>query len=238
MERIKTEHRFGRPLGDHGVDPLGAIGRDVGQLGRPCGPQLVEEPPERLGVPSGSGPDQPAAVLVDHAGQVPVTLAVRDLIDTDPSDSTEKVTLTAVLGHDPPDQPRDEPPRRPHQLTHHRSRGAGSQPGAGVLEIAGEPGTRPGPRHCRDGDTMLTAGHPRSPGLQEHPGCAQVQRPPPTDPAALVIAPASAPTPTATTRSSTRWTHLDDQHLLVAIGFETEPLDRHPLDTEHLPPYP
>jgi len=57
----------------------------MGQRRGPLGAQLVEERPHRVGVTALSRPHQPAGVVIDHHRQVPVPLAVGDLIDPDPA---------------------------------------------------------------------------------------------------------------------------------------------------------
>ena len=44
-------------------------------------PEQIQELLDRLAVAAGSGPHQPAGVVVDHDGQVPMALSDRDLID-------------------------------------------------------------------------------------------------------------------------------------------------------------
>jgi len=77
----------------------------VGQLGGPVGPEKVEELPQRVLVAAGRGPHQPAGVMVDEAGQVPLTLAVGDLIDPDPPQPAQQVPFPGLLSHHPGDDP-------------------------------------------------------------------------------------------------------------------------------------
>src|SRR5690242_21816785 len=76
MERVQAQHRLRGPLGDDVVDPPGAVGGDVGQLGGAVGAEVVEEPPEGLLRAVLPGPDQSAGVVIDHAQQVALALAL------------------------------------------------------------------------------------------------------------------------------------------------------------------
>jgi hypothetical protein len=97
VERISTQHRGRAAFGDHGGDPLGGIGRKIGDLGGAFGSEGVEEPAQGGLVAARGGPQQPAGVVVDDDGQVHddgqvlVVAFVGDLVDTDPSQVSEAV---------------------------------------------------------------------------------------------------------------------------------------------------
>src|SRR5439155_4804549 len=58
MEGVRASQRVGATLGDHGGDPLGCIGADMGDLCRSLGPKSVEEPAQSGFVTAGCRPDQ------------------------------------------------------------------------------------------------------------------------------------------------------------------------------------
>ena len=83
VERVQTQHGLWRTLRHRRMNPLRSIGRDVSQQLRPLGAQFVEELADHLGVAALPGPHQPSGVVIDHAGQVALPLAVGDLVDPD-----------------------------------------------------------------------------------------------------------------------------------------------------------
>ena len=91
VERVQAQHRGGGARGDHVVDPLRAVGGDVGELPGPFGAQVVEEPVQRRGVAVLARPYQPARVVIDHDQQVALALAVADLVDPDPAQPGQPV---------------------------------------------------------------------------------------------------------------------------------------------------
>ena len=240
MERIKAEHRLRRSLRHRRVDPLGAISGNMRQLGRPRRTQRIEERQQRLGVSARRRPHQPAGVMIDHTGQISVTLPVRDLIDPDPPQPGQQVLLTALISDNPLHDAGDGPPCHPHQLTHHALRRPRREPRAAVLERMREPGSGPCPRHRRYDHPTPPTFHPRRRRLQEHHHRAGIQRPPPTDPTPGVIPPAPPTAPRASRPRRTGRANRDHQHLLVGALLTLEPkaIDRRPFDTKDLPPYP
>jgi hypothetical protein len=72
MKRVGAAHRVRTPARDHGADPVRAVGTDVGDLGAALLAEGVEEPLQGGLLPAGCGPHQPAGVVVDHHGQVPL----------------------------------------------------------------------------------------------------------------------------------------------------------------------
>src|SRR5690606_21894356 len=84
VEGVGAAHRVRAPLGDHGADPVRAVGGDVGDQGGAFLTEGVEEPFQGGLLPAGRGPHQPAGVVVDHDGQVLLPALVGDLVDPDP----------------------------------------------------------------------------------------------------------------------------------------------------------
>jgi len=77
----------------------------VAQLCGSCLTEGVEEPVQRRGVAPGCGPHQPAGVVVDDHAQVAVSLAVRDLVDPDPSQTVQLVGAPGQIRDDPTQMP-------------------------------------------------------------------------------------------------------------------------------------
>jgi hypothetical protein len=73
----------------------------VGQLLGALLAQGVEERPHHRLVATLAGPHQPARVVVNHDREIPVTLAVGDLVDTDPPQPGQLVAAPGSLGHHP-----------------------------------------------------------------------------------------------------------------------------------------
>ena len=79
-------------LGHHVADPVRGVGRHMGDLGAArLDAQGVEERAHGGAVTTRRGPHQPAAVVVDHHGQVLVAALVGDLIDADPAQPGEPI---------------------------------------------------------------------------------------------------------------------------------------------------
>jgi hypothetical protein len=83
--RVEAVHRPWGTLGDHGCDPFGGVGRDVCELPGPLVAEVVEERGHGGLVPTLGGPHQAAGVVIDDQGQIPLALAVGDLVDADTS---------------------------------------------------------------------------------------------------------------------------------------------------------
>lgn len=101
VERVHAAHRLGCPLGHDIADPVRRVGAD--QPDR-CGPllaEVVEEPSHRGLVPPLPGPHQPPGVVVHHHGQVPMALAVGDLIDADAGQPVQRVDPRAASATTP-----------------------------------------------------------------------------------------------------------------------------------------
>ncbi len=118
------------------------------------------------------------AVVVGDHGQVAVAFAVGHLIHADLVEAVQ--TGVVDVGGDHPDHDRgDGLPGAAQQPGDGGLVGALGQVGHDILEVAGEPRARPGPRH-RFGPHSLAAptGQPADLGLQVQSGGAQVQVPP------------------------------------------------------------
>ena len=87
MERIGAPQRVGGPASDDTGDPVGHIGRNIGEQRRAFGAEFVEEHVQRGVVAAGSGPHEPAAVMIDDHDQIAVPALVGDLVDPDPAES-------------------------------------------------------------------------------------------------------------------------------------------------------
>ena len=98
-------------------DPVGHISRNMGYLGCSLFSKFVEEHVQCGLRPAGSGPDETAAVVVDNDDQVAVPPFVGDLIDPDPTQTSEAVDSGLDVIVDPCDDRPDRPPRHPQQLT-------------------------------------------------------------------------------------------------------------------------
>jgi hypothetical protein len=81
VERIDAADRLRSPLGDRPADPGGHVGGDQLQCFAAFFAQRVEELKHRAAVAAGRGPHEATAVMVDHDGQVALSLAVTDLIN-------------------------------------------------------------------------------------------------------------------------------------------------------------
>ena len=191
---------------------------------------------ERLAVPTGRGPDQPAGVVIDHDRDVAVALLVADLINPDPAQPFQRVPGGDAVGDDPRHDRPDRAPGDPQQRLQRRLRRAGGHPGDGVLQDGGVPGVVPRPRHPGDDHPVLAAGHPRRVGFQVRPVQPKVRCPPLPAALALVIArtaPLTTPTPPlgALTRPD-----REDRDLGLVV--ELDAVDhRRSLDPEHTCPY-
>ena len=197
MERISAQHRSRAAFSDDRGDPLGGIGRDVGDLGGSLVPEGVEEPPQGGFVAARGGPQQPSGVVVDNDREVLVVAFVGDLVDTDTAQTGEAVHSVLGVGPDPGHDRPDGAPGDPHQLAHRGFRAGHRQPGHRRVEGQGVPGPVPRPGHRDHRRPVLRAVHPRSVGLQHDLHGAPVQTPPPAGSLPAVVP--RRPPPTATT---------------------------------------
>ena len=187
VEGVGAPHRVAAAAGDHGADPVRAVGTDVGDQVAALLTEGIEEPLQSGLLPAGCGPHQPAGIVVDHHGQVPLPALVGDLIDPDPPQVGEPVMHRLDVGPDPGDDRADGAPGDPHQLGDRALGALGSQPGDLLVEGVGMPGRVPGPRHRRHRRPMLATADPGRLGLEHGLDRAQVQCPPAAPPLATVI---------------------------------------------------
>ena len=236
MERIGAADGVGAVRGDLIGDPLRGVGGDVSDCGAAGFTQRGEERFEGLAVPTGGGPDQAAGVVVDRDRDVPVALLVADLINPDPPQTRQRVTGRDAVGNDPGDDRSDGAPGDPQQQLQRRLRGAGRHPGDGVLEHQRVPGVVPRPRHRRDHDPVLRAGHPRRASLQKCPIQPEVRRAPLPAALALVIARAAPLTAPAPPLRALAGPDREDRHLVLVVELDAVDHSRS-LDPEHACPY-
>jgi len=119
VKRVSTSDGFRASIADHISDPFGPVGGDMGDLGASTLPrclQRIEEGVHGRPFPAGTGPHQPAAVVVDHDGQVLVATFIGDLVDPDPLQAGERVDPGRGVGPHPRDDHSDCAPSDPHQL--------------------------------------------------------------------------------------------------------------------------
>ena len=236
MERVQAHLGVRAALADRDRDPVGHVAGDELDLFAAVFAQQIQELVDRLLVAAGVRPHQPAAVVVDHYGQVSLAFADRDLIHAQALEPGEQVALCLGLGGDALADPADRPPRDPHQLRDRRLARVHRQPGGLVLEAAREPGVVPGPRHRRDHHPVTLAAHARRVGFKEAQRRAEIERPPPTAPFALVIARAAPPAMWASVNLSR--TRVDRHHQHPVALVELDLLDHRSPQPEQRLPYP
>jgi len=174
VERVGAADRGRAAACHHGGDPGGGVGADQLDLGAAGLTKGVEEPFQGGLARAWRGPHQPAAVVVDDHGQIPLALLVGDLVDPDAAQPLQQVDHRGLLGRDSGADPPDGAPRHPEQLRNGDTRGVGRQPRGGVLERAGEPGAVPGPGNRRGDHPVLPTAHPGRVGFQERLDRAEV----------------------------------------------------------------
>ena len=91
VERVVADAGVGAALADRSGDPRGHVAGDELDLVAALFAEQIQELLDRLAVPAGAGPHQPAGVVVDDDGEVSLPLADRDLIDPDPLEPREQV---------------------------------------------------------------------------------------------------------------------------------------------------
>ena len=104
-------------------------------------------------------------------------LAPGDLIDADVDQPAQQVGVQ-LLGHDARTHRPDGAPRNTAERRHRLLVTLAGQPDHKVLEVAGEPRSRPRERHRLGQDTVLGAAQPTSPQPEHTYPPAQVQVPP------------------------------------------------------------
>jgi hypothetical protein len=215
VERVGALHRCRATLSDDLGDPVGLIGRDVGNQRAPLGAEQLEERSQRRPVPTGRGPQQPARIVIDDDSEVTVPALVGDLIDSDAPQPVQTVTEGLDISPDPGDDRPDRAPGDPQQLCHRGLRTLRHQPGDSLIEGDRVPRTVARPRHMSDHDAVLATRHPRGVGLHERLHHAQVQRPPSASTLAAVIARAAPLTDAAPPPSAPGDPHVNEEYLVV-----------------------
>jgi hypothetical protein len=216
VEGVQAQHRLRAAARRHVGDP-GRVRAEMGELAGAIVAEGVEGPLQVLLVTAGRGPYRPASVVIDHDSEVAVALLAGDLVHPDPAQPREPVHPGGLLGGDPCADSPDRAPGDPQHLPDRRPGGGDRQPRAGVLKAAGEPGTRPRPRHCRDDHVVLWAADPGRIGLKECLDHAKVQRPPATAALALIVAGAAASAPRAAPAAATGRPYTGNHSLGVLV---------------------
>src|SRR5262249_38256140 len=116
VERVRTADRVAAAGVDHVGDPVGAVGGHVRDGRAPLVAGQVEEPVQGGLVAARRGPDQPAGVVVDHAGDVLVPLLVGQLVDADAAQVGQPVNDRLRVGADPGHDRPDRAPRHAGKL--------------------------------------------------------------------------------------------------------------------------
>jgi hypothetical protein len=165
VERIGALHRGRAAFGHHLGDPVGLIGENVADQHATFGTELVEEAAQRGPVPARRGPHQPPRIVINDDGDEPMPALVGNLVDPDPGQPVGAVTELLDVGPDPADDRPDGAPGDAHQRGDRALRRLGGQRCHGLVEGERVPGAVPRPRHVRDHDTVLAAGHPGSVGF-------------------------------------------------------------------------
>ena len=230
MERVGAHGGGGTAGRDHPGDPLGRVGADQPDLLASLGTKRVKEATQRRRVVAGRGPHQPASVVVDHHGEVPVAPLVGDLVDPDPAQPGEPVAGLLGIGRHPGHDPPHRRPGHPQQLAHRLLGGVDRQPRRGVIERVGVAGAVARPRHARPPRPMLGAADPGRLGLQVGADRAEVQRPP-APPALAPVKPGTAP-PALTAAALGALAGPHRHHDRLGVLVELHPLDNGLLDTE------
>ena len=115
-ERVDAQDRVRARPGVRFRDPRAHVRGHQFQLIAAFFAEPLEEPRERLDVRAGGRPHQPSGVIVDHDREVPLPLAIADLVNPDLTQTGEQIDPAASLVRNPLDDPTDRPPRDPLQL--------------------------------------------------------------------------------------------------------------------------
>jgi hypothetical protein len=120
MERVRAAHRVRGAASNDASDPVGHIGRNMGERCRAFGTELVEEHVQRSVVAAGTSPHQVAAVMIDDHDQIAMPALVRDLIDPDPAQPVQPIDRRVHISVHARDDGADRAPRDAQQF-HHRA---------------------------------------------------------------------------------------------------------------------
>jgi len=130
-----------------------------------------------LVVAAGLDIDHGAGVMITDDGQVPVRMAVTDLIDPDPVEGVEPAGIKQ-LGHTAVDDRGHRFPGAAQQGGHRGAVGSLSKPEHHVFEVAGMPRSGPCPRQLLGADPAVRAVQSTDLIYQPQPTSGQVQVPP------------------------------------------------------------
>ena len=137
--------------------------------------ELVEEPVQGRVVAAGSGPLEPATVVINDDGQVAVATLAGDLVNPDPSQPIEPIDSGVDVGVDPGDDRADGPPRVSQELDHRGLRGVDRQPRGLIVEVTGIGRNVLRPSDLGDDDTVVAAPDPWGVDFEEHLHRAEIE---------------------------------------------------------------
>lgn len=190
--------------------------------------ELVVESLEDRVVPALAGPDDCAvAVVVGDDGQVPVSLAIGDLVDADPVEVVEPSVVDRP-GHHVDHDLGHRLPADPEQLGDGRLVDVLGQPRHDVLEVpaVAGPGARPGDLLGAHPPAVPTV-DPADLGLEEAPGRPEVEVSPPAH-RSVVDRPGPPPARAAVLGAATAQSDHDP------LGGKADTGHRSPADGQHL----
>ncbi len=165
----------------------------------------------------GLGPHQPAAVVVDHDGQVLVAALVGDLIDPDPLQAGQRVDPRGGVGPHPSDDGSDCAPGDSHQLGDRSLRALCGQPGHLLIERAGVSSAVSGPGDLSHRRPVSGAVDPRGVSFEEDPDGSHVEPTPPPPPLTTVIPGGPRSARSASTPARLSRPHVDHENLCLAV---------------------
>jgi hypothetical protein len=175
-------------------------------------------------------PHQPAAVVIDHDGEVLVAALVGDLIDPDSLQAGERIDLGRDVGPHSSDDRSDCAPSDPHQLGDCCLGALRGQPGHLLVERAGMSRAVSGPGHLSHRRPMGGAVDPRGVSFQDDLDGSHIQPTPPPPPLTTVIPRGPRSTRSASTPARSSRPHMGHQNLCLVI--ELDVLDHGALDAQ------
>ncbi len=218
MEPVKDNTSVLGPAADNPDVRLPHVHADCFQLAKPLRTQLPEEPAQDLDLASFPGPNDPATLVVHDQGDVLVSAAIADLIDTDQA-QTVQASFVQGLVDDPADDPMHRAPGDPEIAGHGRQVGFLSQPGNLPLEGIGEsaPVGRPGHRLGRGAAMPADEAGDASSQKCLHP--PQIQMPPMAN--GIVLDSQQWTGTASTSPGPLSADHVDDQVASLALDLGT-----------------
>lgn len=220
---------------DHVFDPGGGVGTDQPQPPTSFGAKLLKEALQSRFIAALGGPDQTSGVVVNHDGDVLLTLAIADLVDADSAESVHVIRRRSGLRDHSTDHPADRSPGHSQQLRDGGPRGVDGKPGRLILEGAGEACAMTGPRYGLHDDPMLRAPHSRRLAREIGRDGAEVERAPIAGALSGVIATATSSANAASAAALSIRRYLGDHCLKVLVIVDL--LDDRLLDAEQAAPY-